>query len=247
MQITAATFADPAMRQYLQTYYENQKAEAVASWKARDPIPDNAEFRLPDGSVLIGKAVEISAEQMEKAIVPFDQWLDFQIDRFTNPGLGPKRLEMAQQQLDFVQANGPDSSSNVRTTFSSKGVLLAALYADGTTMTSNGSAQILTPILDRANDLELTGQKRTDYLTREIQVALSKRHRDLNVTSYPDNTIPTKREFGQLWHPNFDIDDHHASAIAEAQASYEDAYAWYQQSQTNLDQMRDFLLKMQEA
>jgi hypothetical protein len=247
MQITAATFSDPSMRSPLQAYYDKQKAEAVAAWKSREPIADEVSFRLPNGNVLAGKSIQISAEQMEKALVPFDKWLEFQIDRFTNPGFGPKRLEMAQRQLDMLQANGPDTSSNVRMTFSSNGVLLAAINTDGTTMTSNGSAQYLDAIVEKANDLGLSGQNRLDYLHREFSTALSAHHWDLDITKYSNTTIPTKREYGQLWHRNFDIDEHYSSSLTEAQASYDDAFSWHQQSQAYLDHMRDFLIRLQEA
>jgi hypothetical protein len=245
VQITAGTFSDPTMRPHLQAYYDKQKEDVIAAWKAREPLPDEVSFRLPDGTTALGKP--ISAEQMEKALVPFDKWLEFQADRFTNPVFGPKRLEMAQKQLDMLKANGPDTSSNVRMTFSSNGVLLAAINTDGTTMTSNGSGQYLDKIIEKANDLGLSGQNRLDYLNREFSAALSAHHDDLDVTRYTDATIPTRRQYGQLWHQNFDIDAHYSSALVEAQASYDDAFAWHQQSQAYLDQMRDFLLKMQEA
>ena len=246
MQITAGTFSDPSMRPHLQAYYEKQKEDVIAAWKSREPLPDHVSFRLPNGTE-VGKAIQISAEQMEKALVPFDKWLEFQADRFTNPVFGPKRLERAQKQLDMLKANGPDTSSNVRMTFSSDGVLLAAINTDGTTMTSNGSGQYLDRIIEKANDLGLSGQNRLDYLNSEFSAALSAHHGDLDVTQYTDATIPTKRQYGQLWHHNFDLDAHYSSALAEAQASYDDAFAWHQQSQAYLDQMRDFLLKMQEA
>lgn len=235
------------MRPHLQAYYENQKAEAVAAWRTREPIADDVVFRFPDGNAFAGKPIQITAEQMEKAIVPFDKWLDFQIDRFINPGFGHERLKMAQKQLDLVQANGPNTTSDVRTTFSSNGVLLATINTDGTSRLSNGSAQYLNVIVDKADELNLSGQRRVDYLTREMESALWEHHGDLDVTNYSDNTIPTKREYARLWQRNFDIDAHYVSSLAAAQASYDDAHAWHQQSQEYLNHMRDFLLKTQEA
>lgn len=258
MTISASVFTDPTMRVGLQQYYDTQKAAAVAAWKAREDQPAG-DVKIPtgDGGYKTVSMIPISADQMEKAFVSFDKWLEFQADFADNEGIGPARLARAQQRLDDLQAQSPDSSSNVRTTFSTNGKLLAYINADGSLVTSNIGAAPGEPsptpmetrlqaISQAADNMGLTGQRRIDYLNREVGNALGERYR-VNMTSYDAETSPTKREFGEMWYPNFDVDQVYNDALKDAQASYDEANAWYKQWQGHMNDIQSFLLSLQES
>lgn len=247
MQINASAFTDPALRPRLEQYYENKKAAAVEAWKARQDLPEEVKLNLPDGSVSTAKAIPVSAEQMEKAFVSFDKWLELQQDIYGRDNLTQKRLDTAQKRLERLEKEHPDTSSNVRTTFSSDGVLLAYVNEDSGLVTSNAASGFLQPIAIKANDLNLSGQARVDYLNREIMAALSERYQDFDMASYTDQTMLTKREFAEKWYQDFDTDRHYNDAVKEARASVEEARAWHRQWQANMNEIQNFLLGFQEA
>lgn len=245
MQISANMFTDPTMRPGLQQYYEAKKASAVEALKAREnnPLPAEVSMKGADGQVLTAKVIPISAEQMEKAFVNFDVWLELQQRLGDSSGT---RLEMAQRQLDAIAQNNPDSPSNVRATFSNDGTMLAYIHATGGVVMSNGSERYLQPVLDKVNGMNLTGQSQVDFLTREITKALSEKYDNLKTVSYDNQTMSTQRQFSNQWHKGFDIDQHYADALKEARASYDEAQSWHKQWQSNLNDMQRFLLDYQE-
>lgn len=245
MQFDASTFSDPAMRSQLEQYYEAKKAGLIASLKERgDTQPQEVSFTLPDGTQQTGTAIPMNAEFVEKALVSFDQWLEFQAQSFEM--FGPDSVEMAEQQMDRMQANHPDSSSGVRSTFSSEGRLLAYVTADGGLATSNG-ADFLQSLAQKANELGLGGQERIDFLNMEIEKALSGRYPKLDIATYGAADSPSKREFAAMWHPDFDVDQHYADGLAEAEAQMESAMSWHRNWERNMGEIRSFLLSMQEV
>lgn len=248
MHISASTFTDPTMRPKLQAFYENKKAAAIEQIRARENEPlHEGKIKMPDGSEQTLTPIRFTAEMAEKMFASFDQWADFQAKSFDNGGFGPKRLEMAQKQLDSLQENHPDTKSNVRTTFSNDGALLAYINADGSVVTHGGSQKLIDPILDKANALGLSGQSRVNYLQTEIEKAMAGKYPKLDVTHYSDKDMPTKREFADMWYPDHDVDQHYNSALREARAAMESARAWHDQWQKNMNEMRDFLLTLQES
>lgn len=245
MQFDASTFSDPAMRPQLEQYYEAKKAALVASLKERgDTQPQQVSFKLPDGTEQTGTAIPMSAEFVEKALVSFDKWLEFQAESFEM--FGPDSLAMAEQQMERMQANHPDSASGVRSTFSSDGTLLAYVTADGGLATSNG-ADFLQSLAQKADTLGLGGQERIDFLTKEIEKALSSKYSKLDIATYGAADSPSKREFAAMWHPDFDVDQHYAEGLAEAEAQMESAMSWHRNWERNMGEIRSFLLSMQEA
>lgn len=247
MQISASTFSDPAMRPHLQLYYENKKAVAVEAWKARENEPSgDVKIKTGDGQHHTVKMIPITAEQMEKAIVSFDKWLEFQAEFFNHPMHGPEGLQRAQERLALLEQNNPDSDSNVRATFAGKEQLFAYITSDGGLVTSNG-ADYLQKIAQKADEMGLRGQSRIDYLSREIRNVLAKQHTDLTVTIYNDVTSPTKREFADMWYVNFDVDKHYRDAMREAENHLMTINAWHQQWQKNMHEIQSFLLSLQEA
>ena len=249
MQITASTFSDPAMRADLQAYYENKKAVLFETLKVREGLerPQDVKITGADGQTRTLSAIPISAEKMVGAMVDFDRWLDWQADSFGNRGVGPWSLEQAQKMVRSLEANGPDSASNVRMTFASKGTMLAYVNADGTLAISNGASGLILPIVEKANDLGLSGQARLDYLGREIKGALARDYPDVKVTSYNEATSPSKREFARMWSPGHDVDRHYEDAMRDALAHLDGAKAWHQSWQNNMNDIRSFLLGLQEA
>ena len=245
MEITASILTDPTMRDELQQYYESKKAKAIESWKTREPFVGEVKMLNEDGSYETATLIPI--EKLKLSFASFDEWLNFQVESFDNSGFGPKSMEMAEKMLSHVQKETPDSSSNVRSTFSNDGVLLAYVNTDGSILTTNGSERILNPIIEKANDLGLSGQERVNYLSREAKAALSKNYKGLNVVTYNNSNIPTKREFADIWYDNFDIDQNYRDMMTQAQEQYDSVNEWFQQWQKNMNEMRDYLLTLQEA
>lgn len=249
MQISASTFSDPAMRAQLQDYYDNKKAQLYEAIKAREGTsqPEQVSFRGADGKVQSATPIAMSAEKMIGALVSFDKWLEFQAKSFENPVMGPEGLKRAQDQLASLEANSPDSPSNVRSTFSDGDTLLAYVNADGTTMLSSAAQVTLQPVLDRANGLGLSGQSRIDYLNQQFSAALADDYPDLKTTRYDAATNPSKREFAHMWYPNHDVDQHYRDAMAEAQDHFDGIAALNRQWQAKMTEIGNFLLGLQEA
>lgn len=247
MQISASTFSDPAMREQLQQYYENKKAALYETLKSREPLPETVSIRTGDGQVGTVKAIPISAEKMVGALVSFDKWLELQAKSFENPVMGPKGIERAQEQIDRMKANSPDSPSEVRSTFSSEGSLLAYVNADGGVMISNAAQAKLQPVLDRANSLGLAGEQRISFLNQEIGAALAETYPELKTSRYDGSNAPSKRQFAQMWYPSHDVDSHYDDAMAAARDHFDSVEAWHKQWQGNMNDVRSFLLGLQEA
>lgn len=248
MQITASTFSDPAMRAGLQAYYENKKAVLFETLKAREAQkPQEVTIKGADGQSQTLSVIPISAEKMVGAMVDFDRWLDWQADSFDNGGFGPTSLARAQEMIRSLEANGPDSPSNVRMTFASEGKILSYVNADGTLAITNDASGLILPIVEKANDLGLAGQARLDYLGREIKGALAQAYPDVKVTSYNEATSPSKRDFARMWSTGHDVDRHYDDAMRDALAHLDGAKAWHQSWQNNMNDIRSFLLGLQEA
>lgn len=244
MQFDASTFSDPAMRSYLQQYYDTKKAALIDSLQGRDSEPKEVTFKLPDGTEGKGTAIPMTAEFVEKALVSFDKWLELQADTFDS--FGPDDLAEAERHMAMVKANNPDSSSDVRSTFSRDGTLLAYVTQGGGLATSNGAGW-LQSIARQADELGLQGEQRVDYLNREIEKALSAKFTGVDVTTYDSGSSPTKREFAAAWQPGFDVDSHYADALAEAQSHLDNAQSWHNNWARNMNDIRSFLLSAQEA
>lgn len=107
MQITASTFTDPAMREGLQRYYEDKKADLYEAWKAREDtdLPREVRIRTGEGQFDTATLIPISAEKMIGALVDFDRWLEFQAESFTKP---MHRLERPEVEAR-VQPDGLDA------------------------------------------------------------------------------------------------------------------------------------------
>ena len=261
MQLSAAIFSDPTQRAGLEKYYEKQKASTIEALKAREADPEfqttfNDEVKMPNRTTKTLNGTRMTAEMAEKSFVSFDKWAEIMADTYESQA---NRFEKAQQRLDMLQAESPDSSSNVRTTFSANGQLLAYINADGSLVTfnigpshddkaANTALELkLQAISSQADTMGLSGQRRIDYLNREVKNALSQEMGNVSMTSYDSATSPTKREFGKMWQANFNVDQVYSDALADAQTSYKEAKAWHDQWQSNMTAMNRFLLSLQES
>lgn len=112
MQITAATFTDPAMRSQLQQYYKNKKSEIIDAVNAREPMPEEVKYTAPDGTVQTGKLIHLSGEQMANAMVSFDKWVELQQESFDTESFGQKQFAQAQQRVDQLAKQGSKANSD---------------------------------------------------------------------------------------------------------------------------------------
>ncbi|PKR54855.1 hypothetical protein [Thalassospira marina] len=237
-------YSDPAMQPYLEQYYEKAYApmrERIAAMRetAQDPVTVTG----PDGTV----ATELSADQYERMIPSYDKWLEMQqqFSPFDFEQQQAAMLEHAKQSVATLEANNPDSQSDVRVVFSNGDQILGYMdKAGGVAMHSGGYA--LQSIVQKANDMGLRGQAREDYITREGTKALSKQYPQLAVSHYSDETAPTRREFSQKWYPNHDIDQNYATALSDARENLSQQQAHYDRIQANMRDMQNFLLGLME-
>jgi hypothetical protein len=249
MQISASTFSDPAMRAQLQQYYEDKKAALYESLNARSSqqVPDEVTLKTRDGKEITGQIISISAEKMIDSLVSFDKWLEMNARMFDNPVMGPKAMERAQEQLSQLEANNPDTSSGVRSSFASEGQLLASINEDGTIRLSQAVHGLLQPVLDKANRQGLGGEQRKAYLNEEFGKVLSGKYPELQTARYDANTSPSKRAFAQMWYPNHNVDQHYQDVMVAARAHYDSTSKWHQQWQANMNEISTYLLGLQEA
>lgn len=261
MQFSTAIFMDSNARPALEQFYEKKKTDVLDTLKAREADPSfkssfEAQIKMPDGTTKTLTGYVFTSEMAEKSFVSFDEWLEITAQTYES---GNRMMEMAQKRLDALQTESPDTSSGVRSTFSSDGQLLAYINADGSLVTSNIGPKhdekvLNTPIelrlqsiVQQADAMGLTGQNRINYLNREIKSALSKEFGTVDVTSYSESTSPSKREFSRMWHHNFDVDQVYNDALADAQASYASAKSWHDQWQSDMNEMRSYILSLQEV
>lgn len=262
MQTGTSLFSDPTQRAGLQSYYENMKTDLINTLKAREADPNfqssfTAKIQMPDGTSKEVTGNLFTAEMAKKSLVSFDEWVSTMEQIHASQ---TRMFEVAKNRLDMLMAESPDSSSHVRTTFSANGQLLAYINADGALVTSNigpkhGDTttihtrleQKLHQITQQADAMNLIGQRRIEYLNREVKNVLSQDFNNLNTTVYDSTTSPTKRAFSKMWHTQFNIDQVYNDALAEAQDSYNNAKAWHDQQQNNLNKINAYLLSLQEV
>lgn len=215
--ISAATFSDPKMRTQLQAYYESKVNEL-------------------DQSINGQKAEPIS----------FNKWCEFSAQSFSEINAGPTSIKAAQENLKNAEQNSPDSSSQVKMTFSNQGTLLAYIDSNGGLVTHRSGGLDSRELTQKADALGLSVEKRTSYLAREIQSTLANRYSDLKVTTYAEKNIPSRQEFSRMWYPDHDVDTEYKSAMNEAIDMLRKAQASHVQSESNIFEIQNFLIKQQQ-
>lgn len=238
MNFGLSTLTNPAYRDGLEDYYSKMKADAVEAWKERPALPDEISITTPDGEVMTGKAIHVTAEQMEKAFVSFDDWLGTMIDMANSRA---NTLAMAEKQMSRLEASNPDNSSSARATFSVGDTLLAYVNADGTLVTSNGAQEFLGDVEAEASGLE--GDARIAFLTNRIEAILSELFPELSVETYDEASSPSLRAFADRWYPNHDADALYNDAMTEAQARLDELRQQQAQWQNRLYDIQGFLME----
>ena len=236
-------YSDPAMRPYLEQYYNKSYApirERIAAMRERD---DPATITTADGTV----AQELSADQYEKMIPSFDKWLEVQqlVSAFDFEDQTAQMLEHAKQSVTTLENRSPDTKSDVRVIFSNGDQILGYMDKNGG-IASHSGASALQAVSSMANELGLSGQAREDYIVREGSKALSQQYPNLQVSQYTDQTAPTRREFSQTWYPGHDIDQDYATALAEARNNLLRQQDTYDRIQSNLRDMQNYLVGLME-
>ncbi|MFH1804331.1 MAG: hypothetical protein ABID63_05520 [Pseudomonadota bacterium] len=232
-------YSDPAMRPYLEQYYEKAYApvrERIAAM--RENGYTSKTVQTENG----GTAQEISADQYEAAIPDFDSWLESQ--KTWVPRLRESTetaLETAQRNLENQQKNHPDTQSDVRVVFSSGDQILGYLYKNGG-MAMHDSGSYLRTFSDQAEKLGLTGQARQDYIVD----AVSKRFSNVEIHRYSDQDAPTRREFSERWYPGNNVDQSYQSSLEEARANLAQRQELYRRQQNNIREMQSYLLGLME-
>ncbi len=237
-------YSDPAMRPYLEKYYEKAYApmrERIAAM--REDSYEPVTVTDSNGNV----ATELSADQYERMIPSFDKWLEVQqqFSPFDFEQQQAAMLEHAKQSVATLEARNPDSQSDVRVVFSNGDQILGYMDAAGG-VASHSGAHALQGVVQKANEVGLRGQAREDYITREGTKALSGQYPNLTVNHYNDETAPTRREFSQKWYPDHDVDANYATALADARDNLTKQQSHYDRMQTNMRDMKSFLLGLME-
>ncbi|RCK51779.1 hypothetical protein TH25_08965 [Thalassospira profundimaris] len=237
-------YSDPAMRPYLEQYYQKAYApmrERIAAMREGDYEP--VTFTDSNGNV----ATELSADQYERMIPSFDKWLEVQqqFSPFDFEQQQAAMLEHAKQSVATLEARSPDSQSDVRVVFANGDQILGYMDSAGG-VASHSGGHALQNIVQKGNDMGLRGQAREDYITREGTKALSGQYPNLTVNHYSDETAPTRREFSQKWYPDHDVDANYASALSDARDNLTKQQSHYDRMQANMRDMKSFLLGLME-
>lgn len=244
MTFSTSSLTDPTLRSQLQSVYESKKAAAVEGWDERPDVPAEATMTMPDGSVQRLTAIPITADQVQRAFVDFDTWLETMVQTGEHSDTS---VSDAMGRLEQVEALNPDNSAMVASTFSDNGVLLAYIREDGTLVTSNGSEQLLAGLGEDAEASGLSGELLADYLATKVTERLTEAYPYLDVETFDSDTSPTIGEFSDRWSNNFDAAAVYADALADAQASLDEARSWAGRWQANLYEIQGILMQSQSA
>lgn len=244
MTFSTSSLTDPTLRSQLQSVYENKKAAAVEAWEERPEQPTQATMTLADGSTETLTAITISADQISKAFVDFDTWLETMVQTGESTA---NSVADATDRLAEVEAMNPANSAGIAATFSQDGVLYAYIREDGTLVTSNGSEELLAGLSEDAEASGLSGEMLADYLTGKVTERLAAAYPYLEVETFDSETSPTIGEFANRWSDGFDADGVYADALADAQARLDEARDRADRWQANLYEIQGFLMQAQSA
>ncbi|WCL54494.1 hypothetical protein [Gimibacter soli] len=250
MPFDRSIFSNPEMRPHLEDYYEASYApmrERIAGMKEAEANGEATRtIAFEDGQI----GTELSAEQYESMIPSFDKWLEMQqnfsaFDMLEQSGdmLAHAEAAAARAERDL----NPDLPSGVRTVFSDGDRILGYINKDGSLVTHEGG-EALQSLAAGADALNLTGEARIAYLTKNGTAMLSRQHANLATTSYSDATMPTRREFAAKWYPDHDVDAAYESMLEDIRTSLAGRQSWHKQQMSNIAEMRAYLISsMQEA
>lgn len=238
MTFSTSTLTDPTLRSQLQSVYETRKATAIEAWEERPDQPAEARMTMPDGTVETLTSIPITAQQLERAFVDFDTWLDTMVQTGESSDAS---LATAMDRLAEVEAMNPANSAKIAATFSQDGVLLAYIREDGTLATSNGSEDLLAGLSKEAETSGLSGEMLADHLKTKVTERLADAYPYLDVESFDIG------EFANRWSAGFDADAVYEEALYDAQARLDEARAWADRWQANLYEIQGLLMQAQSA
>lgn len=244
MTFSTSSLTDPSLRSQLQSVYEAKKAAAVEGWDQRPDLPAEAKMKMPDGSVETLTVIPITADQLQRAFVDFDTWLETMVQ---TGEFNDTTVTHATDRLAQVEAMNPANSAEIASTFSQDGVLLAYIREDGTLVTSNGSEDVLADLREQGEASGLSGQLLADYLTTKVTEKLAEAYPYLDVETFNAESSPTIGEFASRWSRDFDADAVYAEALADAKASLDGARDWADRWQANLYEIQGILMQRQSA
>lgn len=249
MQVSAATFTDPAMRSQLKQYYDSKIASASEALRARGDVTLPKEISYTDSDGKVHKSEGgglVSAEKMIGALATFDQWIDFQIEEYKEGGWAERLTKMPTEEQMLAAYPHPDSKSDVRAAFSNNGELMVSIDKNGGVLNINGAERYTEKAEAEANKRGLVGQARVDFLTKEIEAAFSARYPDLQIDKYTSATTPTNREFAEEWY-DYDVDENYKMGLADLKAQAASNRALQKQTQDYLREIQTYLLSFQEV
>jgi hypothetical protein len=244
MTLSTSLLTDPTLRSQLQSVYETRKTTAIEAWEERPDQPAEAQMTMPDGTVETLTAIPFTAQQLERAFVDFDTWLDTMVQTGESSDAS---LATAMDRVAEVEAMNPANSAKIAATFSQDGVLLAYIREDGTLATSNGSEDLLAGISEEAETSGLSGEMLVDYLKTKVTERLADAYPYLDVESFDSETSPTIGEFANSWSAGFDADAVYEEALSDAQVRLDEARAWADRWQANLYEIQGLLMQAQSA
>jgi len=243
----AELFSDAGMRPYLEAYFNAKMAplrDRIVEMEAAEARgEDRRTVALPDGGV----ATELSAAQYRAAMVEFDDWLALNADPDSPLQRSPLDVEQAEAHLRRLMESGPDSPVEVSVVFWSPEAGILGHVGDGGGVASHAGAGALRWIADQADELNLTGQDRIDYIKREGAAILRQIHGDLEVTDYRTGERPSRRAYMERWYPGVDVDRDHADRLREAREQLEQGRSLERNRLGNRDELIDFITRMMAA
>lgn len=243
VEFNSSVYKDPTMRSRLEAYYDQKYQpvyERIAKMEADGYEAPTVRLRGEAGAV----ATELSPAQYRAAIPSFDKWLELQqqLTDIESRVFGNDALARAQTRVETLEANTPSSPSGVRSVFSTGDQILGYLNNDGTVVTHSGGGA-LSAVAKQADQLNLTGEARIDYIRSKGAEALSVTQSDLDVTNYTESDMPSKRAFAARWYPQHNVDDAYQTALEEAAAHVAFIEAQQKRVAKNRDDMMSFLLQ----
>lgn len=225
---SAAIYSDPVTRPRLQDGY----AQSVAAFRACiDATRDGGS----QPATATAAAQTANADRTDTMIPDFETWLQNQKGLATT-GQAWDMVDLAQQHLEYLQTNDPDSSSGVRTVFADGDRILGYITNDGS-LVIDAAGSALQKVGATADNLGLTGKERIAYLEKAGAAELSGRFSKLQVVRYAAQTTPTRREFMEAWYPDQDVDAAYAAALSAAKANVEKFAAYRMQRELALNKM----------
>lgn len=237
-------FSDPGMRPYLEEYFNakmepmRERIAEMEAAEARGEPPKTV--KTADGRT----ATALGASFYKAAMMDFDDWLTLHSDPDSPLNRIFRGTGLAETHLAYLEENGPDSPSDVALVFASASQGILGHVGDEGGIASHAGADVLRWIADQANELNLTGRARIDFVKERGLEALKTLYGDIEVVDYRTGERPSKRDFMARWYPAVDVDRDYAMQLREARDQLEQAQSMERNRLRNRDELVDFVVQM---